>query len=114
MDEDEASDEDLSSKKASAEKKILKRSLDSDSEVSPKKKKLDEKKPAHAATSSASVATSDKNSQMPSIFQNKKFFISKNVEKFSEIKRYIIAYVYFTLFLYASSFILLLKVFYLF
>ena len=71
-------EDNVSEAKSSTTQKNLKRSTDSENEVSPKKKKVDTPKIT-------------KNDEMPCIFEDKKFFISKNVEKPNEIKRYIIA-----------------------
>ena len=74
----EDNDEDEDEFKSPSPKKNLKRSIDSDDEASPKKKKIEEKKVVDTMV-------------LIDIFSEKSFFISNNVEKHQEIKRYIVA-----------------------
>lgn len=93
MDEDDE-DENEDEFKSPSPKKNLKRSVDSDNETSPKKKKVDEKKGAVVATTSGKSEKSENKQStgvLIDIFNAKSFFISKNVEKHQEIKRYIVA-----------------------
>lgn len=79
-------EEESDSKTAKASKKsTLKRksgaSSDDEEDASPKKKKAEVK-----------IPKKQENGSFPSIFEDKTFYLSKNVEKASEIKRYIVTY----------------------
>jgi hypothetical protein len=94
MDEDDEDEDDEVA--SSSPKKNLKRTSESETETetSPKKNKLDDKKVYVAPSSSKSNSKHDVKQQPAyfiNIFNGKSFFISKNVEKHQEIKRYIVA-----------------------
>ena len=80
--------------KISKEKSDIKDLSDEDEEDSPKKltKKVNTNNKPEVKKQITTKTDSDEDDVIPSIFTDKKFFISKNAKNIDKLKRYIIAY----------------------